>query len=201
MFSVPCYAAFELPTHAAQIQRVLAIPSKRFTRKLVSFLSRAEVDALLAAPERNTWSGRRDGYDAKQGVTWFTSILAFAEQHGRREIAEILLGNTLGTAGFHEDGAPTGQLTELLELVGSPRMEESVANTVGNALGAVRLPRGDAGRPYRDRVEFYRELEVRYRDSAPRTTRVVDLLRHRFEDQACLADYHERLDNRRDAHE
>ena len=54
------YAAFELPTHAAQIQRVLAIPSKRFTRNLVSFLSRPEVDALLAAPNRTTWSGRRD---------------------------------------------------------------------------------------------------------------------------------------------
>lgn len=54
------YAAFELPAHAAQIQRVLAIPSKRFTRTLVSFLTRPEVDALLAAPDRSTWSGRRD---------------------------------------------------------------------------------------------------------------------------------------------
>jgi site-specific recombinase XerD len=54
------YAAFELPTHAAQIQRVLAIPTKRFTRALVSFLSRPEVDALLAAPDHHTWSGRRD---------------------------------------------------------------------------------------------------------------------------------------------
>jgi len=54
------YAAFELPDYAAQIQRVLAIPSKRFTRTLVSFLSRPEVDALLAAPDRSTWSGRRD---------------------------------------------------------------------------------------------------------------------------------------------
>jgi site-specific recombinase XerD len=54
------YAVFELPDHAAQIQRVLAIPSKRFTRTLVSFLSRTEVDALLAAPDRSTWSGRRD---------------------------------------------------------------------------------------------------------------------------------------------
>ena len=53
------YAAFELPTHAAQIQTVLAIPSKRFTRKLVRFLSRPKVDALLAAPDRTTWSGRR----------------------------------------------------------------------------------------------------------------------------------------------
>lgn len=54
------YAAFELPTHAAQTQRVLAIPSKRFTRTLVSFLTRPEVDALLAAADRSIWSGRRD---------------------------------------------------------------------------------------------------------------------------------------------
>ncbi len=54
------YAAFELPTHSAQIQRVLAIPGKRFTRTLVEFLTRPEVDALLAAPDPNTWSGRRD---------------------------------------------------------------------------------------------------------------------------------------------
>ena len=54
------FAAFEAPTHLAQIQRVLAIPAKRFTRALVPFLSRQEVDALLAAPDQQTWSGRRD---------------------------------------------------------------------------------------------------------------------------------------------
>ncbi len=54
------YAAFEAPEHCAQIQRVLAIPSKRFTRTLVPFLTRPEVDALLAAPDQRTWSGRRD---------------------------------------------------------------------------------------------------------------------------------------------
>jgi len=54
------YAAFEAPDHAAQIQRVLAIPSKRFTRTLVHFLTRPEVDALLAAPDQRTWFGRRD---------------------------------------------------------------------------------------------------------------------------------------------
>jgi site-specific recombinase XerD len=54
------YAAFEVPAHSGQIQRVLAIPSKRFTRTLVEFLTRSEVDALLAAPDRHTWSGRRD---------------------------------------------------------------------------------------------------------------------------------------------
>jgi site-specific recombinase XerD len=54
------YVAFEAPAHARQTQRVLAIPAKRFTRLLVPFLSRQEVDALLAAPDRRTWSGRRD---------------------------------------------------------------------------------------------------------------------------------------------
>ena len=54
------YTAFEAPDHAAQIQRVLAIPSKRFTRPLVAFLTRPEVDASLAAPDPSTWFGRRD---------------------------------------------------------------------------------------------------------------------------------------------
>jgi site-specific recombinase XerD len=54
------FAAFEAPSHSAQIQRVLAIPAKRFTRTLVPFLSRQEVDALLAAPDQRSWSGRRD---------------------------------------------------------------------------------------------------------------------------------------------
>src|SRR5216684_8128514 len=54
------YAAFEAPAHSAQIQRVLAIPSKRFTRTLVQFLTRSEVEALLAAPDLRTWFGRRD---------------------------------------------------------------------------------------------------------------------------------------------
>ena len=54
------YAAFEAPAQSAQIQRVLAIPGKRYTRAVVSFLTRPEVDALLATPDQRTWSGRRD---------------------------------------------------------------------------------------------------------------------------------------------
>jgi site-specific recombinase XerD len=54
------YAAFELPERAEQIQRVLAIPAKRYPHEQVHYLSRQEIDALLAAPDRNTWSGRRD---------------------------------------------------------------------------------------------------------------------------------------------
>lgn len=54
------FAAVREPAHGALIQRVLAIPQKRFDRDLVTFLSRKEVDALLAAPNRGTWLGRRD---------------------------------------------------------------------------------------------------------------------------------------------
>lgn len=54
------YAALQEPAQSASIQRVLAMPSKRYARKLVGFLTRPEIDALLAAPDRRSWAGRRD---------------------------------------------------------------------------------------------------------------------------------------------
>ena len=54
------YAALRHPEHAAVIARVLAIPAKRYDRRLVTFLSEPELSALLAAPERSTSTGRRD---------------------------------------------------------------------------------------------------------------------------------------------
>jgi integrase/recombinase XerD len=54
------YAALHHPEHAAVIQRVLAVPAKRHERRLVTWLTDAEVDSLLMAPDRTTWTGRRD---------------------------------------------------------------------------------------------------------------------------------------------
>jgi integrase/recombinase XerD len=54
------HAAPYRPDDAAVIQRVLAIPPKRFDRTLVSYLTEDEITALLAAPDRSTWTGRRD---------------------------------------------------------------------------------------------------------------------------------------------
>ena len=139
------------------------------------------------------------GYDVNQGLAWTTSILSFAEEHNRREVAETLLGHAFANSGFHEDGAPTKELTELLELVRCTRIEQGVATTVGNQLGAVLLPRSDPGHPYRARADFYRDLDARYRDSAPRAARVMRLLQRRFEDQSQWAEDHRRLDDRRDA--
>ena len=54
------YAALQEPTALPGIQKVLAIPMKRFDRPLVGFLSREEIEALLHAPDSHTWSGQRD---------------------------------------------------------------------------------------------------------------------------------------------
>jgi integrase/recombinase XerD len=54
------YIALEVPQYSGLIQRVLAIPNKRQPRPLVGFLTRPEIDALLAAPDQNTWLGRRN---------------------------------------------------------------------------------------------------------------------------------------------
>ncbi len=58
--SLFAYAALRHPEHALLIQRVLAIPPKRFDKRIVTFLSPLEVDALIAAPDQTRWEGRRD---------------------------------------------------------------------------------------------------------------------------------------------
>jgi integrase/recombinase XerD len=54
------YLALHHPEHAASVQRVLAIPHKRTDRNLLTYLTEPEVDALLAACDQRTWTGRRD---------------------------------------------------------------------------------------------------------------------------------------------
>lgn len=54
------YAALNHPEDAAVIQRVLAIPPKRYDRALITYLTEDEITALLAAPDQTTRIGRRD---------------------------------------------------------------------------------------------------------------------------------------------
>lgn len=58
--SLFAYAALRHPEHAMLIQQVLAIPPKRFDKRIVTFLTPPEVDALIAAPDQSRWEGRRD---------------------------------------------------------------------------------------------------------------------------------------------
>jgi len=83
------YAALRHPEHAGLIAQVLAIPQKRTDKAEVSFLSRPEVDALLAAPDRATRTGRRDH-----------AMIALALQCGLRvsELTALNVGDVhLGT--------------------------------------------------------------------------------------------------------
>lgn len=54
------YAALQHPEHADVISRVVSIPHKRFQRGIVEFLTKEEVAAILAVPDRGTWIGCRD---------------------------------------------------------------------------------------------------------------------------------------------
>jgi len=58
--SLFAFAALRHPEHAALIQRVLAIPGRRHDRTDVSFLTRKEAEALIAAPDKSARTGRRD---------------------------------------------------------------------------------------------------------------------------------------------
>ncbi len=86
------YLATREPAHAGLIQRVLAIPQKRFDRDLVTSLTRPEIESLLAAPDRTTWIGRRDH-----------ALLLVAIQTGLRvsEISQLRIGDVVFGAGAH----------------------------------------------------------------------------------------------------
>jgi site-specific recombinase XerD len=82
------YAALRHPEHAQLIHQVLAIPQKRFDKRIVPFLSPEEVSALLEAPDTSRWEGRRD-----------RALMALAVQTGLRlseliglDCADIQLG-------------------------------------------------------------------------------------------------------------
>lgn len=72
------YAALTEPACSLICQRVLAIPNKRHEKRPIEFLSRIEIDALLAAPDLSTWTGRRD-----------RALLLLAIQTGLR-VSEII---------------------------------------------------------------------------------------------------------------
>ena len=121
------YAALRHPEHAATIQRVLAIPTKRCDRNLVTWLTEAEVDALLSAPDRATWTGRRDH-----------AMLVLAAQTGLRisELTGLTIADIhLDTAAYvhcfgkgrKERATPLTPLTCGCCGSGSPNAAESLA--------------------------------------------------------------------------
>jgi integrase/recombinase XerD len=86
------YAALRHPEHAASIARVIEIPAKRHERALISYLNQQEIEALLGAPDRSTWLGRRDH-----------AMLLVAIQTGLRvsELVDLRLASVSLDTGAH----------------------------------------------------------------------------------------------------
>jgi len=86
------YAAVRHPEHLQTIGRVMAIPSKRHQRPGLTYLNKDEIKALLAAPDRGTWLGRRDH-----------ALLLLAMLTGVRvtELVTLTVGDVTLTNGAH----------------------------------------------------------------------------------------------------
>ncbi|MDQ3609974.1 MAG: site-specific integrase [Actinomycetota bacterium] len=86
------YAALRHPEHAAVIARVLAIPPKRHQKRTVTFLTADEAKALIDAPDRSRWEGRRD-----------RALLTLATQAGLRvsELIGLDCGSVVLGTGAH----------------------------------------------------------------------------------------------------
>ena len=86
------YVAMTDPTWLLHCQRILAMPNKRYVKRAVTFLDADEVAALLAAPDRATWAGRRDH-----------ALLLLAIQTGLRasELVNLKCGDLVPGSGAH----------------------------------------------------------------------------------------------------
>lgn len=140
------YVALQEPAHAAVIQRVLAMPSKRYDKRLVDFLTREEMEVLLAAPNRDTWVGRRDH-----------AMLLLALQTGLRvsELVGLTCGDVVFGSGAHVRCLGKGRKERCTPL------RRDAVTTIRNWLrersgnpGAPLFPSGRGGAMSRDAVEY-----------------------------------------------
>ena len=156
------------------IERVLAIPPKRFDRRLVTFLTEPELDALLAAPTSSTSTGRRD-----------RALLALAAQTGLRasELIGLRCADVHLGAGAHVSCLGKGRklritpLTSsmvgvlrawLAERAGQPA-EPLFTTQIGKALSRDALEH---------RLAKYVEIAARTRPSVRQKTVTMHVLRH-----------------------
>ena len=135
------YAALRHPEHAAVIERVLAIPRKRFDRKLVTFLIEPELDALLRAPNRSTWTGRRDH-----------TLLTLAAQTGLRasELIGLRVSDVHLSTGAHVSCMGKGRKLRITPITsGMVAAPACLARRAGWSTGgaAFRHPIGNVAQP------------------------------------------------------
>ena len=139
------YAALRHPEHAEVIARVLAIPPKRYDKALVTYLTEPETTALLAAPDRSTWAGRRDH-----------ALLLLAAQTGLRvsELTGLTCGDVHLGAGAHVSCTGKGRKQRITPLTsGTVAVLRTWLAERGSQPSQPLFPARAGGRLSRDAVE------------------------------------------------
>ena len=139
------YLALHYPEHAECIQRVLAIPPKRTQRHILTYLTDPEADALLAACNQSTWTGRRDH-----------ALLALTLQTGLRisEVAGLTRADVTLTAGAHVHTIGKGRKERRTPLIPSTRaVLKAWLAEVGDDAGAPLFPTTTGKHLSRDAIE------------------------------------------------
>ena len=139
------YLALHYPEHAECIQRVLAIPPKRTQRHIVTYLTDPEADALLAACDQSTWTGRRDH-----------AMLALTLQTGLRisEVAGLTRSDVTLTAGAHVHTIGKGRKERRTPLIPPTKaVLKAWLTEVGDDAGAPLFPTTTGKHLSRDAIE------------------------------------------------
>jgi site-specific recombinase XerD len=151
--SLFAYAALRHPEHAASIQRVLAIPPKRHENMLLTYLADDEVEALLTACDRATWTGRRDH-----------AMLMLAVQTGLRvsELTALTCADVVLGVGANVHTRGKGRKQRRTPLVAATVEVLRSWLTESQATGADPLFPTSTGRPLsRDAIEHRLAVYVR----------------------------------------
>lgn len=147
------YVALRDPARLGQVTQVMAIPVKRQDKKLISALTREEVDALLAVPDRSTWTGRRDHallltmYNTGARVSEMTGLLMQQVRFGTTTYIE------LHGKGRKERTVPLWPHTA--------RVLESWFQELSKRAGAVAFPNARGHQMARDGVEYLLRQTIR----------------------------------------
>jgi integrase/recombinase XerD len=143
--SVFGYAALRHPEHADAIARVLAIPPKRYDKALVTWLTEPEISALLATPDRSTWTGRRDH-----------ALILLAAQTGLRisELAGLTTGDVHLGGGAHVSCTGKGRKQRITPLTtATTKVLRTWLAERGEQPGQPLFPTRTGGRLSRDAIE------------------------------------------------
>lgn len=152
------YTALECPEYSAGIQRVLAIPPKRQSSRLVDFLTRPEINALLAVPDETTWLGRRDRV-----------LLLFAIQTGLRlsELIGLRQGDIYLGRGAHVRCEGKGRKQRCTPLTRTTvRALRAWVRELGKDEAKILFPSARGGQLSHDSVQY---LVAKYATAAARS--------------------------------